>query len=104
MTSHLAGLGGVAHLHGSVQGVINALRATPAAGVTGPPANTGWATITAVASSPATVSISIRAQDTAIDGVRYHDGYTPAVGDVVLVMEWPASNGADYYVLGKPAE
>lgn len=58
-----------------------------------------YGTITAVHTSPNTVDVKLDGASTATLGLRYLAGYSPTVGDGVVVMRY----ASDRFVLGKLA-
>lgn len=58
-----------------------------------------WATVTAIASGPASLTLLISGSSTPIPNIRYAASYTPTVADVVFGL----SIGPDFVVLGKIA-
>jgi hypothetical protein len=52
--------------------------------------------VTAVATTPDTISVKISGSSTAISGIRYLDSYTPLVDDIVVLIV----NKGDIFALG----
>ena len=52
--------------------------------------------VTAVTTTPDTISVKISGSSTAISGIRYLDSYTPQVNDIVVLIV----NKGDIFALG----